>query len=171
MILTGKEIKELKIINPCDDKKEGLLSYGLEPAGYTLRLSNKWKYIPLKKYGILDPMKKREANKMFKEIEADFFVIRPKAYVLAMSFEYIDLPNDISAVAFTKSTYARLGVFANITTIDAGWHGYLTVEIANLGQVPVKVYAYKGIAELVFMKHKETEGYKGNYQDLKEVKI
>ena len=44
------------------------------------------------------------------------------------------------------------GVFPNITPLEAGWKGHLTIEIANLGHVPVKIYPNQGIAQLVFFE-------------------
>jgi len=170
MLLTGAEIKELNLVEPCVDKVKCEISYGLEPNGYTLRLDNIFKY-PFKSHTVFDPMKKSFTNKSFREVKRDFFILKPNKFVLAKAKEYINLPNNVSAIALTKSTYARLGVFANITTIDAGWRGYLTIEIANLGSNPVKIYANYGIAEILFFKHNDTEGYDGNYQDLNSIKI
>jgi len=165
-MLTAEEIKKAGLITPLVEKVKCGLSYGLEPNGYTIRLSNEFWY-PKEKQ-ILDPLNKKGELEV---VKTNIFILKPKHYVLGKAIEYINLPKNISAIALTKSSYARMGVFANITTIDAGWHGYLTIEIANLGNNPVKIYANYGIAEILFFEHKNTQGYEGNYQDLTTIKI
>jgi dCTP deaminase len=170
MLLTNTEIKELGIITPYVEKVQTKISYGADPAGYTLSLSDKFKF-PVKNGFVVDPMDTRDFKYMFDDIVTDVYVLQPNSYVLGKAREYMKLPKDVTAIAFTKSTYARVGIFANITTIDAGWEGYLTIEIANLGSHPVKIYANHGIAQIHFFKHKPTEGYVGKYQGLKDIKV
>ena len=170
MILTKERIKDLGIITPFQEKVKCPISYGAEPNGYTLSLSDEF-WIPSDRGIVLDPFNKTDSQKVFDIIHADSIILEPKHFILAKSKEYIKMPNNVSAIALTKSTYARIGVFANITTIDAGWEGYLTIEIANIGNLPVKIYADYGIAEMIFMEHENTEGYEGNYQKLKGIKI
>lgn len=51
-----------------------------------------------------------------------------------------------------KSTYARVGIIVNVTPIEPGWNGHLTIEIANALPSPVVVYAGEGIAQVQFHK-------------------
>ena len=169
-LLTADEIWELKPLTNMVKKVQCPLSYGLEPNGYTIRIGNEF-LIP-QSSKTLDPMDKEKTQQSFvKAIKDKFFVLNPKSFILAKSIEKFNLPNDVSAIALTKSSYARVGVFANITTIDAGFKGDLVIEIANLGYTPVKIWAGYGIAEVLFFRHKPTDGYKGNYQNQEGIKV
>lgn len=169
-LLTADEIWELKPLTNMVKKVQCPLSYGLEPNGYTIRIGNEF-LIP-QSSKTLDPMDKEKTQQCFaKAVKDKFFLLKPKSFVLAKSIEKFNLPNDVSAIALTKSSYARVGVFANITTIDAGFKGDLVIEIANLGYTPVKIWAGYGIAEVLFFRHKPTDGYKGNYQNHEGIKV
>lgn len=177
MFLNDKQIIEYvrkqNMISPFIDhkvKKPNTLSYGLEPFGYTLTLSNEFVEVDSPTKMILDPAT-REGIKL-KKINASSFILQPNSFVLGKAIEYLRMPEDVTGLALTKSSYARVGVFANITAIDAGWEGFLTIEIANLGQFPVVIHALQGIAQIHFVKGEIPQSlYKGRYQKLKGVKV
>lgn len=169
-LLTGQEIWESKLLTNMVKKVQCPLSYGLEPSGYTLRLSNEF-LIP-RRIATLDPAQKQKTQEKFIRVEKPtHFILYPKTFVLGKAIEQFNLPNNITAIAFTKSSYARIGVFCNITTIDAGFKGDLVIEIANLGANPVVLHVGYGIAEVLFFKHDDTDGYNGNYQNQKGIKV
>lgn len=93
------------------------------------------------------------------------FVLHPKEFVLGASFEYISLPRDVMAYVVGRSSWGRLGlVIATATLIDPGFKGVITLELANLGKVPLKLYPCLRIAQLVFHRlTSPTEGYTGGY--------
>ena len=176
MLLNDRQIKELvekeEMISPfMGYKKEGKLSYGLDPFGYTLRLSNEFAYFKDNINQPLNPLS-NDIHKTIEYITTDTYLLKPGEVVLGRSIEYIKMTEDVTGFAYTKSTYARLGVFANITTIDSSWEGFLTIEIANLGRNPVYIIANKGIAQLHFIKGEEADSrYNGKYQNLNEIKV
>jgi deoxycytidine triphosphate deaminase len=170
-VLVDWEIKKLGLLTNMVEKQHCPLSYGLEPSGYTLRLSNEY-LIPTNENGVLDPMDKENTSKLFKKVTVDdYYLLKPKSFILGVAKERFNLPNNVTAIALTKSSYARVSVFCNITTIDAGFKGDLVIEIANLGNRPVKVYSHYGIAEVLFFKHGNTDGYEGNYQNQNGIKV
>ena len=124
MLLNDKQIKEMQelhgVLTPFVDHKvkEGL-SYGLGCHGYDIRIDKEF-LIPKKpKKGVfLDPKNSQSFGWNKFETE-ERFILYPKTFVLAKSVEYIKMPQDVMAIALTKSTYARVGVFANITPLDA----------------------------------------------------
>jgi len=173
MILNDKEIiklvKEKDMIKPfIDHKVKSKLSWGLDPFGYTIRLSNEFKYFD--NNALINPLSNNQS--LTKTIKTDTFLLMPKHIVLGKAIEYIKMPSDITGFAYTKSSYARLGIFANITTIDSGWEGALTIEIANLSNNPIYIAANYGIAQIHFIKgNLPKESYNGKYQNLKEIKV
>jgi len=79
-------------------------------------------------------------------------ILQPQHAVLASTLEYIKMPGDVSAEILTKSSWAR--VFINIASapwIHPFYRGCLTLEITNLGSIPVALPVGEPIAQLVFM--------------------
>lgn len=81
-----------------------------------------------------------------------FFVIPGNSYALAETIEYVRMPRDLTAISVGKSTYARCGIITNVTPLEAGWDGIITLELANACPAPVKVYANEGICQTVFFR-------------------
>jgi dCTP deaminase len=85
--------------------------------------------------------------------EGEPFVIHPGEFVLGVTHEYVELPDDIVARIEGKSSLGRLGLIVHATAgfVDPGFKGTLTLEITNLTRVPIKLYAGLPIAQLSFM--------------------
>jgi len=66
--------------------------------------------------------------------------------------EYYKMPPDVLAIVLGKSTYARSGIIVNVTPLEPGWEGHVTIEISNATPLPAKVYANEGIAQVVFLQ-------------------
>lgn len=124
-----------------------VISFGLTSFGYDIRLGQTFvEYQP--NHAPADPKAPSELHHT--TFTADHFVIKPGAFVLAHSAEHFAIPSDIVGICVGKSTYARLGIHVLVTPLEPGWRGYLTLEIANLSNVPVKLYAGEGIAQIQF---------------------
>lgn len=154
--------KEFKMIEPFEEKqiKKGVISYGLSSYGYDIRLSDEFKIFTNVFNSIIDP--KNFDPKSFVDYKGDACVIPPNSFILGRSIEYIRMPRKILGICIGKSTYARCGIIVNITPIEAEWEGQITIEISNTTPLPVKVYAYEGIAQLIFFESDEEceESYK-----------
>jgi hypothetical protein len=60
---------------------------------------------------------------------------------------------DSGNFALTSGVVAKnCGLIVNVTPIEAGWRGKITVEISNSSPIPAKVYAGEGIMQLVFFR-------------------
>ena len=94
-------------------------------------------------------------------------IIPPKGCVLASSVEYFEMPDNLMARVADKSTWARRFLSIFNTTIDAGWKGYLTLELVNHGDTVISIDANSPIAKIVFERLDEpTEAvYDGAYQN------
>ena len=101
---------------------------------------------------VIDPYQKETITVDTKELTADSIVINPGHFMLAETLEVISLPDNIVASIEGKSSIARLGVELHQTGgwIDAGFTGSFTLEMCNVNQRPVKVYAGRPIGQLVF---------------------
>ncbi|WP_083657709.1 dCTP deaminase [Herbaspirillum camelliae] len=91
------------------------------------------------------------------EMDVDFLKsisIGPGQFILAHTLEYIKLPPDVAAQIEGRSSFARLGLQIHMTAnlVEAGFDGCLTLEIANCGNFPIKLYPGMRIAQLRFFK-------------------
>ncbi|MBN1167520.1 MAG: dCTP deaminase [Methanospirillaceae archaeon] len=101
---------------------------------------------------IIDPFHKESVCINTEELKAESIVLPPGKFVLAETLEVIGLPDNIVASIEGKSSIARLGVELHQTGgwIDAGFCGSITLEMCNVNQRPVKMYAGMAIGQLVF---------------------
>lgn len=179
MILNDREIKELcvkeKMIAPFCEKQihEGVISFGLSSFGYDIRIADEFKIFTNINSAFVDP--KKFDLKSFIDFKGDVCIIPPNSFALARSFEYFKIPENIMCLALGKSTYARCGIVTNITPLEAGWEGYLTIEISNTTPLPAKIYSKEGICQLIFFKgEKPLKPYNkkgGKYQSQKGITL
>lgn len=64
------------------------------------------------------------------------------------------------------------GIIANLTPVEAGWRGHLTLELSNSSSADCRIYANEGIVQLLFFEGEPCEtSYatrRGKYQDQPE---
>jgi dCTP deaminase len=81
------------------------------------------------------------------------FVIHTGRLILASTFEFIYLPEDICGFVMSRSSYGRLGlIVATATFVHANWTGCLTLELVNEGQLPIILRCGDAVAQLVLLK-------------------
>jgi dCTP deaminase len=164
-----------RLVNQEDGRR--ILSYGLGSYGYDIRLSPKQCLVFGRiQEGVSDP---KDFNpKILKETEllsderGKYFLLPPYGYCLAVAEERLKLPQNVTVIAMGKSSYARSGIIANITPAEAGWEGYLTLEISNATGHFNRIYANEGIIQLIFLSGTPCEvsyqDRKGKYQNQKQ---
>lgn len=128
---------------------ERLISKGLSSAGYDIALNPVFK--KAKADAIIDP-KRIKGEEYIEFIKRGPVILDPGEMVLGSSEEHFNIPNNIMGICVGKSTYARCGVLVNVTPLEPGWKGKLTLEISNVGQNPVRIYPHEGIAQIIFHK-------------------
>ncbi len=128
-----------------------IISYGVSAYGYDITVADEFRILKLKNaLDYIDP--KQKHDHLYHDYTEDEIFIPANSMMLCRSVEYFRIPRDIMCIAVGKSTYARCGIIANITPLEAEWEGYLTIELSNTTPLPVKVYAWEGIAQLIFFK-------------------
>jgi dCTP deaminase len=81
------------------------------------------------------------------------FVLHPRQLVLGSTLEYISLPVDLMGVVLGRSSWGRLGlIIATASKIDPGFKGAITLELTNLGNVPIYLYPGSRIGQIVIDK-------------------
>lgn len=88
-------------------------------------------------------------------------------FKLASTVEHFDMPTDVCGRVHDKSTLARLGLAVQNTIIEAGWRGFLTLEISNNGYRDLELLPGQPIAQIIFelLDQPTDQPYAGKYQD------
>lgn len=159
MIMSDRWIKKMAreygMIEPFEESLvvKGKISYGVSSYGYDFRVADEFKIFTNVASTIVDP--KNFDERSFVTVRGEYCIIPPNSFVLARSVEYFRIPRDVLGICLGKSTYARCGIIVNVTPLEPEWEGYLTVEISNTTPLPAKIYAFEGIAQLIFLKANE----------------
>lgn len=155
-ILADHQIRDLSLnegmIDPFVEKQnhDGVISYGLSSYGYDARCSSEFKIFTNVDNAIVDP--KNFSKDSFVDRDVKECIIPPNSFVLTRSVEYFRIPKDVLVICLGKSTYARCGLIVNVTPLEPGWEGHVTLEISNTTPLPAKVYANEGVAQFLFFK-------------------
>lgn len=144
---------EFRLIEPFSERVagDGVISYGLQPAGYDARLDpnilvTDWVIAG----GIsLDPLNP-ERNFFFEKSADPYYDIPPRGFVEAITVEYFRIPPDCLARGMGKTIYSSVGIGLNISGINPGWEGRLRIHISNSSSVPIRIYGGQGIVHLEF---------------------
>lgn len=157
MVLSDRDLKKALnnneiIINPFPDLKTQLGSCSID-----LRLDNTFRVFEQSRHPYIDPLSKNPIHDFTHEIkikEKEPFIIQPGDFVLASTFEYVEIPDDLTGRLEGRSSIGRLGIIIHSTasTIDCGFRGHITLEIANMGKMPVALYPGMRICSISFEK-------------------
>ena len=156
---------------------DGRISYGLSSYGYDFRLWDEF-LLPSPSLsvgeGVIDPKSLNPESRAFTRAKKSSHDIPPGSFILARSLEYFRIPGNTLALCTGKSTYARAGLAVNITPLEPGWEGFITIHIFNTASSPVRVYAMEGIAQAIFLEGDGTcrvsyRDRKGKYQRQSEI--
>ena len=91
-------------------------------------------------------------SKIYKPL-GDPFVLHPGQFVLGSTLEYIVMPDHLMSIVLGRSSWGRLGlIIATASKVDPGFKGCITLELTNLGNIPIFLYPASRIGQLVFYK-------------------
>src|SRR5690554_2301516 len=83
------------------------------------------------------------------------FPTRRSSDLLARTVEYFRIPRSVLTICLGKSTYARCGIIVNVTPLEPEWEGQVTLEFSNTTNLPAKIYANEGVAQMLFFESDE----------------
>jgi len=143
---------EHRMIEPfaAEQVRNGVISYGLSSYGYDVRIADEFRIFTNINTTIVDP--KDFDPKSLVEFQGPVCIIPPNSFALGRTVEYFRIPRNVTCICVGKSTYARCGIVCNVTPLEAGWEGHITVEISNTTPLPAKVYANEGIVQVLFFE-------------------
>ena len=93
------------------------------------------------------------------------FILHPNQLVLGSTLEYVRLPDNLACYVIGRSSWGRLGlVIATASAVAPNFRGCITLELINLGEVPLVLYPGVRIAQLVLHRTAGHDQYTGRYR-------
>ncbi len=78
-------------------------------------------------------------------------LIHPGQLTLVPTLEWVEMPDKLMGQVTARSSWAREGLnIATATLINPGYRGIITLELSNLGQIPIQVYPGMCVAQISF---------------------
>lgn len=130
-----------------------IVSYGTSSYGYDVRCADEFKVFTNINSSIVDP--KAFDSNSFIDVKSDVCIIPPNSFALARTIEYFKIPRSVLTICLGKSTYARCGIIVNVTPLEPEWEGHVTLEFSNTTNLPAKIYANEGVAQMLFLESDE----------------
>ncbi len=146
-----------------NEQGDKLVSYGTSSYGYDVRCAREFKVFTNVHSAIVDP--KNFDERSFIDIVGDECIIPPNSFALARTVEYFRIPRDVLTICLGKSTYARCGIIVNVTPLEPEWEGHVTLEFSNTTNLPARIYAGEGVAQMLFFQSDADDVCETSYKD------
>jgi dCTP deaminase len=155
MILSDRDIRarlaqgDLKI-GPLEDEQ-----LQLQPASVDVRLGDEFIVYRPSQVVCLDPRDPATLSAAAERIAVSperGLVLHPGEFALGTTIEEVAIPTDLVATVDGRSSIGRLAVVVHATAgfIDPGFRGQITLELSNIGPIPVRLYPGMRVAQIVF---------------------
>ena len=153
MILSDRDLRaEINngriIIEPFDETC-------VQPSSIDVNVSNLFRVFRNHTAAVLDVKKDlTDLTELVEVADGDSFMLHPGEFVLGSTLERVAVPTDLVARVEGKSSLGRLGLVIHSTAgfIDAGFDGHVTLELANLANLPITLYPGMKIGQISFIK-------------------
>ena len=175
-ILSDKDMRELIKEESAVEVEEGPeIDFDLQlgPSSLDLRLGYEFGVLETRKVKALDTKEMNnysDIKKSKKTTPEEGMVVHPGEFVLGSTLEKLKVPSDLVARIEGRSSYARLGLIPHAAAgfVDPGFEGNITLEIQNLGNVPITIYPEDRICQVVYeTMTSEAENPYGDKKDSK----
>jgi dCTP deaminase len=152
MILSDRTIREAIdagriTIDPYEPKN-------VQPSSIDIRLDRYFRVFRNHTARVIDVKENQEDLTELVEIGPDdCFMLHPGEFVLGATAERIGLADDLVARIEGKSSLGRLGLLIHSTAgfIDPGFDGHITLELANVANLPITLYPMMKIGQVSFL--------------------
>lgn len=125
----------------------------IQPSSIDVRLDRYFRLFDNHRYPYIDPAEQQDELTRLVEVPAqEPFILHPGEFVLASTFEFVTLPDDVAARLEGKSSLGRLGLLTHSTAgfVDPGFAGHVTLELSNVATLPIKLWPGMRIGQLCF---------------------
>ena len=129
----------------------------IQPASVDLRLAEEFVVFHPAKVAFLDPHDPSTLTRATERVRVEHdqgIIVNPGEFVLASTIERVRIPRDLVGVVDGRSSIGRLAIVVHATAgfIDPGFEGQITLELSNLGRIPVKLYPGTRVAQIVLYR-------------------
>lgn len=85
--------------------------------------------------------------------ELKAFILHPGEFILGATFESVRIPDNVVGRLDGKSSLGRLGLIVHSTAgfVDPGFEGTITLELTNISNLPITLYAMMPVSQISFM--------------------
>ena len=127
-------------------------------------------YLPRTNARHADARLRQQKHERFDIPFTSSFLLHPGSLILVPTLEWVVVPPDLQGVVTARSSWAREGLnIATATIVNPGYRGIITLELANFGEIPIRLYPGLRIAQIAFYsleqydKQKDTIGLQGQF--------
>jgi dCTP deaminase len=153
MILSDRSIREeiaagRIVIDPFDPAC-------VQPSSVDLHVDSQFRVFANSRYAYIDVKQEMQGLTELVEVaDGEPFILHPGEFVLGSTLERVRIPDDMVARLEGKSSLGRLGLLIHSTAgyVDPGWDGYLTLELSNVANLPITIYAGMKIGQISFFR-------------------
>jgi dCTP deaminase len=86
------------------------------------------------------------------------FILHPQTFVLGVTLEWVRLPKNLAGYVVGRSSWGRRGlIIATAAGVHPGFTGCLTLELTNVGEMPIEINPGLEICQL-FLEEVATDG-------------
>ena len=127
----------------------------IQPSSIDFRLDKFFRVFENHRYPHIDPAADQsDLTRMVEPVGEEPFILHPGEFVLGSTLEVVTLPDDLAARVEGKSSLGRLGLLTHATAgfVDPGFSGHVTLELANVATLPIKLYPGMKIGQLCFFR-------------------
>ena len=127
----------------------------IQPSSLDVRVGNGFRVFANHRHPFIDPRERQpDLTELIEVAEGEPFILHPGEFVLGTTFERVALADDLVARLEGKSSMGRLGLLIHSTAgfIDAGWDGWLTLELSNVATLPIAIWPGMRVGQLAFFR-------------------
>lgn len=119
------------------------------------RLGSEFSVFEHSRHALIDIRDKAGIQDMMRSVvvpPGEPFILQPNEFALAITEEKLELADDILGRLEGRSSLGRIGIIVHGTAglFDPGWTGQATLELSNLGRMPVALYPGMKICSMTF---------------------
>src|ERR1700733_14931953 len=119
------------------------------------RLGNEFSIFEHSRHAFIDLKERTAIQDLMRTIEVgdgEPFILQPHEFALAITKETLELDDDVLGRLEGRSSLGRIGIIVHGTAglFDPGWMGKATLELSNLGRMPVALYPGMRICSFTF---------------------
>lgn len=136
------------VVSPITD-----LAQQIQPASIDVRLDNDFLEFERTAAAYIDPAEVSSTDYTAKNTveDGEDLVLQPGEFILGSTREYVEVPADLLMHVQGRSSIGRLGIAVHATAgiVDPGYKGKITLELSNVGVIPVALRPGMRIGQLL----------------------